>query len=212
MTPKPRGPHGNGHDGGDGTPGKPGDGGEGKPSQTSGPVNAGKGVTSAHEAVAKEQDAGVPAGSRPASTPVDPTVPGPAGKIQLRQPNERHQLNRISPKSPAKADNTIILPEARDGVRQDVDDIQAGRARWDPDSNSYVTDSGRRYKVESNGTVFPVEGPGFVNLNRPEYKALQALIKHNGDVDAAMASVSRDPGIPPGSFAKAGQVYAHYRK
>jgi hypothetical protein len=216
MTPKPRTPHGGGGDGGDGTPGKPhGDGGDstGRPSQQHGNIDASKGVSSAHEAISTEATAGRP-GDTGTTTPgqVNPNVPGPAGKIQLRPPSDRHQLNRVTPKSPAKAENTIILPETRDAVRQDIADIQAGNARWDPDSNSYVTDSGRRYKVESNGTVFPVDGPGFVQLNRSEYKALQALIRFDGDVDAARASVSRDPSIPPGSFDKAGQVYQHYRK
>lgn len=213
MTPKPKTPGG----GGDGTPGKPGDGtpGDGKkPSQVSGGIDASQGVSSAHTEIGKKLDAGRPAGSgtTPTQPPVDPNVPGPAGKIQLRPPSDRHQLNRISPKSPAKAENTIILPEARDSVRQDIADIQTGNARWDPATNSYVTDSGRRYKVESNGTVFPVDGPGFVQLNRSEYKALQALIRHDGDVAAAQASVARDPSIPPGSFTKAGEVYQHYKK
>ncbi|TQM83039.1 hypothetical protein FHX81_5452 [Saccharothrix saharensis] len=204
MTPKPKSPGS----------GRPGDGGDGKPSQVYGSTDASKGVSSAHEAISAARRAGEPTdpGSTSTPTPVDPTVPGPAGKIALRPPSDRHQLNRVSPKSPAKAENTIILPETRDAVRQDIADIQAGNARWDPDTNSYVTDSGRRYKVESNGTVFPVDGPGFVALNRSEYKALQALIRHNGDVEAAMASVARDPSIPPGSFGKARDVYSHYRK
>ncbi|MEO6083231.1 MAG: hypothetical protein ABIQ18_09000 [Umezawaea sp.] len=207
MTPKPRTPH-NGH-------GTPGDGKKGRPSTVHGTTDAGKGITSAHEAISAAEQAGQPTnpGSTPTTTPqIDPNVAGPAGKIALRPPSDRHQLNRVSPKSPPKAENTIILPEARDGVRQDIADIQAGNARWDPETNSYVTDGGRRYKVESNGTVFPVDGPGFVQLDRPEYKALQALIRHNGDVDAAKASVARDPSIPPGSFDKAGDVYSHYRK
>ncbi len=213
MTPKPKGPHGNG-DGGDGPNGRPGDGGDGgTPPKKYGDIDAGKGVTSAHEAIRATAGAGRPGGAdAPAPPKVDPNVPGPAGKIQLRPPSDRHQLNRVTPKSPAKAENTIILPETRDAVRQDIADIQAGNARWDPDSNSYVTDSGRRYKVESNGTVFPVDGPGFVQLNRSEYKALQALIRFNGDAEAAQASVARDPSIPPESFTKAGEVYQHYKK
>jgi hypothetical protein len=210
MTPKPRSP-GSGKPG-DGS-GKPGDGSD-RPSQRYGSTDASKGMTSAHDAVDAAKKAGEP--SDPNSTPPpatpNPNVAGPAGKIALRPPSDRHQLNRVSPKAPAKAENTIILPETRDAVRQDIANIQAGNARWDPDTNSYVTESGRRYKVESNGTVFPVDGPGFVQLNRPEYKALQALIKHNGDVEAAKASVARDPSIPPESFDKAGDVYSHYRK
>jgi hypothetical protein len=204
MTPKPRSPGS----------GKPGDHGDGKPSQVHGATDASKGVTSAHEAISAAKKAGEPADPNPTptTTPVDPNVAGPAGKIALRPPSDRHQLNRVSPKSPAKAENTIILPETKEAVRQDITDIQSGNARWDPDTNSYVTDSGRRYKVESNGTVFPVDGPGFVQLNRSEYKALQALIRHNGDVEAAQASVARDPSIPPGSFVKAADVYSHYRK
>jgi hypothetical protein len=212
MTPRPRTPSG-----GDGTSGKPGDGSgqpgdgsDGRPSQVHGNIDASKGVSSAQESIGQAAQSGRPAES--SAPQVNPNVAGPAGKIQLRPPSSRHQLNQIGRKSPAKPKNTIILPEARDGVRQDIADIQAGNARWDPSTNSYVTDSGRRYKVEPNGTVFPVDGPGFVELSRPEFKALQALIAHNGDVEAAKASVAENPGIPPESFDKAGQVYEHYRK
>lgn len=198
MTPKNRGGDGGNPKDGDGT---------GRPK-----ISPADDLKGGQEGAAKAFDAGRAKGtggsdSRPG---VDPNVAGPAGKIQLRPPNNRHNLNQIGPKNPPKDKNTIVLPEAREGVRQDIADIQAGNARWDPATNSYVTDSGRRYKVESNGTVFPVDGPGFVNLNRSEYKALQALIKHDGDVEAAKASVSRDPSIPPASFDKAGEVYQHY--
>lgn len=198
MTPKNRGGDGSNPKGGDGT---------GRPK-----IPPAEDLKGGQEGAAKAFDAGRARGASGSDTRpgVDPNVAGPAGKIQLRPPNNRHNLNQIGPKNPAKENNTIVLPEARDGVRQDIADIQAGNARWDPATNSYVTDSGRRYKVESNGTVFPVDGPGFVNLNRSEYKALQALIKHDGDVDAAKASVSRDPSIPPASFDKAGEVYQHY--
>lgn len=209
MTPKPKTPGGK-PGGGPGGPGSS----KSKPSQKSGSIDAGQGVTPAQAATQDVAAAGRPGGDSSASTqpPVDPNVKGPAGKVQLRPPHHRHQLNQVRPNSHAKNENTIILPESRDGVRQDLADIQAGKAKWDPGSNSYVTDSGRRYKVESNGTVFPVDGPGFVKLNRSEYKALQALIQHNGDVDAAKASVARDPSIPPEAFGPAGNVYQHYGK
>lgn len=204
MTPKNRDPGG-------GKPKGDGSDGDGKPSQKHGSIDASKDVSGAQDKVDDFAKDGR-AGQSSQQPPVDPNVPGPAGKVQLRPPNDRHNLNRIKPNSRPKKENTIVLPETRDAVRQDLADIQAGNARWDPATNSYVTDSGRRYKVESNGTVFPVDGPGFVQLNRPEYKALQALIAHNGDVDAARASVSRDPSIPPESFDKAGEVYQHYGK
>lgn len=210
MTPKPKTP--GGKKPGGGSP----DGGSGKkrPSAKVGKVDAStvsEGIDTTGE-FARAGRSGQGTGQPGTPTTVDPNVRGPAGKVELRPPHDRHQLNRIKPGSHPKADNTVILPEARDGFRQDLADIQAGKAQWDPGSNSYVTSTGRRYKVESNGTVFPVDGPGFVKLNRAEYKALQALIQHNGDVDAAKASVARDPGIPPEAFDKAGQVHQHYGK
>ncbi|QFZ21029.1 hypothetical protein [Saccharothrix syringae] len=187
--------------------------GRGRPRVVGG-AGAGRSVAGAHQAIDAARRAGEPTDPTGVPTPTDPNpaVPGPAGRIALRPPSDRHQLNRVSPKSPPKAENTIILPEVRDAVRQDIADIQAGRVRWDPGTNSYVTDGGRRYKVEPSGTVFPVDGPGFVRLDRSEYKALQALIRHNGDLAAARASVARDPSIPPGAFERADAVYAHYRK
>jgi hypothetical protein len=210
MTPRNRTP--NGGDGGDSTPGRPkdGDGGDG-PSKKYGSIDASN-ATAAQASTRQVFDRGRASQQQGGQPPVDPNVRGPAGKVQLRPPNNRHNLNQIGPKSRPKDKNTVILPDAKRDVQQDLDDIQTGKATWDPATNSYVAPSGRRYKVESNGTVFPVDGPGFVQLNRPEYKALQALIAHNGDVEAAKADASRDPNFPLDSFDKAGEVYQHYKK
>lgn len=124
MTPKPRSPGS----------GKPGGGDDGKPSRVYGGTDAGKGVASAHRAIAAAEQAGGPTDPGWTSTPaaVDPNVAGPAGRIAVRPPSDRHQLNRVSPKSHVKPENTVILPEVRDAVRQDIADIQSGNARWDP--------------------------------------------------------------------------------
>ena len=49
--------------------------------------------------------------------------------------------------------------------------------------------------MESTGTVFPVSGPGFVNLSRSEYKVLKQLIGSDGDVGAAHDTLRRDPPL-----------------
>jgi len=45
--------------------------------------------------------------------------------------------------------------------------------------------NGRLYIPEPNGTLIPVEGPGLTRLSRAQYKALKALIEHNGDAKKA---------------------------
>ncbi|RLK58157.1 hypothetical protein [Actinokineospora cianjurensis] len=193
MTPKPKAPRGGGP-------------GNRRPHHGPGGLDAGTSVSKAHTAIETEINAG-----RPAAAPSTPNpVAGPAGKMRLKGPVDRHHLDKISPNAPAKERNTVILPQVRAAVRADQVEIQAGHARWE--SGLYTTASGRRYGVESNGTLYPVDGPGFVQLDRAEYKALQAIVKHNGDVDAAMRGVSRDPGIPPRAFEKATEVFRHRGK
>ncbi|GLW89555.1 hypothetical protein [Actinokineospora globicatena] len=193
MTPKPKAPHGGGP-------------GNRRPHHGSG-AGASTSVAKAHTAIETEIQAGRPSAS---STPNPNPIPGPAGNRPIKAPVDRHHLDKITPNGPPKDRNTVILPEARDGVRADIADIRAGKARWV--GGEYITDSGRHYRVEGNGTVYPVDGPGLVHLDRQEYKALQAIIKHNGDVDAAKRSVERDPAMSAGAFEKATEVFKHRGK
>ncbi|NMO53881.1 hypothetical protein HH310_22210 [Actinoplanes sp. TBRC 11911] len=133
---------------------------------------------------------------------------GPAAKIPLRPPNTRHNLNSIRPSNPPKQKNTVVLPGT--DVAKDLDDIAAGRATWQPERNFYEV-NGRSYGVEGNGTVFPISGPGFVQMSRPEYKVLQQLIGSSGDVAAARETLLRDPSVSESHWAAALAVFAHHR-
>jgi hypothetical protein len=135
-------------------------------------------------------------------------VQGPAGKTPLKPPNKRHDLNNIRPNSPSKERNTVVLPGT--DVAADLDDIAAGRATWNADRNCYEVD-GRSYGVEASGTVYPISGPGFVNLSRSEYKVLKQLIAAGGDIDAARAALRRDPSVSEAAWVAALEVFRHHK-
>ncbi|WP_305787352.1 hypothetical protein [Symbioplanes lichenis] len=147
------------------------------------------------------------ASADPESGDVTP-VAGPAAKIPLKPPHPRHNLNSIRPKHPPKDKNTIVLPGT--DVSGDLADISTGRATWQPESNTYEV-NGRSYKVESSGTVFPVSGPGLVNLNRYEYRALQQLIGADGNVSAAREALRRDPNVGDSEVTMALEVFRHHK-
>ena len=143
--------------------------------------------------------------------PKEPTpepATGPAGKVPLKPPNNRHNLNSVRPNSPSKARNTIVLPGT--DVAKDLDDIAAGRAKWDPDRNCYEV-NGRSYGVEGTGTVYPISGPGFVNLSRSEYKILKQLIAADGDINTAREALRRDPSVSDADWAAALEVFKHHK-
>lgn len=135
-------------------------------------------------------------------------IHGPAAKIPLKPPNARHKLNSIRPGSPTKEKNTVILPGTE--VTTDLADITAGRATWIAESNRYEV-NGRSYVVESTGTVFPVSGPGFAYLSRPEYKVLKQLIGAYGDIAAARDALRRDPSIGAADWRAALAVFRHHK-
>jgi hypothetical protein len=120
----------------------------------------------------------------------------------------RHSLNSIRPGNPTKEKNTVVLPGT--DVAADLADISVGRAMWIAESSRYEV-NGRSYAVESTGTVFPVSGPGFVNLSRPEYKVLKQLIGSEGDVDAARAALRRDPSVSDADWRSALEVFKHHK-
>jgi hypothetical protein len=131
-------------------------------------------------------------------------VQGPAAKTPLKPPNNRHNLNNVRPNSPSKQGNTVVLPGT--DVAGDLDDIAAGRANWNADRNCYEV-NGRSYGVEASGTVYPISGPGFVNLSRPEYKVLKQLIASDGDINAAREALRRDPSVGEADWVAALAVF-----
>jgi hypothetical protein len=128
--------------------------------------------------------------------------------MPLNPPNKRHNLNSIRPKSPAKEKNTIVLPGT--DVAADLAGISEGRGKWISASNMYEI-NGRSYAVESTGTVFPVSGPGLVNLSRSEYKILRQMIGSDGDINAARDALRRDPSINDTDWQLALEVFRNHK-
>ncbi|MFG3282256.1 hypothetical protein [Streptomyces sp. NPDC048111] len=139
-------------------------------------------------------------------------VAGPARGQTLLYPNYRHELVGVR-KGPPDSENTVILPETRDKVRQDIAGIAEGRAEFDPLTQRYKI-NGRRYAVEPSGRIFPVDGPGLVEMNRVEYTALKAIMQANGDMSKLEKMFSKAPQFRdnPQAVEKATEMYALYRK
>jgi hypothetical protein len=130
--------------------------------------------------------------------------------MDIRVPSSRHNLNQIGGKSPAKADNTVVMPGVDAGA--DLRAITSGQAHWNPDTQRYELPNGRIYGVKDNGTLFPVSGPGFEQLGRGEYQALQHYIRNDGDVAAAEAAMARNPFITAADRQWALEIFQHHNK
>lgn len=133
-------------------------------------------------------------------------VPGPAAGKKLRFPNKRHTVGGAG-SGQVKERNTVILRGNEDLVRADIEAIAKGRAKLLPDKNTYEV-NGRTYRVEDTGTVFPVSGPGLVDMDRIEYAALKEIVRNKGDLSKSQ-QLQRDPKFVnnPDKVAKAKQVY-----
>ena len=142
-----------------------------------------------------------------ADEPREP-MQGPAGKTPLKPPNNRHELDRIRPNSRSRDRNTVVLPGT--DVAKDLEDIAAGRGHWNAERNCYEV-NGRSYGVESGGTVFPISGPGLVNLSRLEYKALKQLIASDGDITAAREALRQDPYVSEADWMAALSVFRYHK-
>nr|WP_146218454.1 hypothetical protein [Micromonospora acroterricola] len=115
-----------------------------------------------------------------------------------------HRLDRRH----VKEVNTVVLPGT--DVAKDLDDIAAGRARWDPDRQRYEV-NGRTYAVEPSGTVFPEAGPGLEQLSRAEYGALKEYISAGGDIEKAEAAMARNPFLTEAAQERALDVFRNHK-
>ena len=133
-------------------------------------------------------------------------VVGPARGKTLRFPNKRHTVSGAGGGRVGEA-NTVILRGNEDLVRADIEGIAKNRATLSADGNTYEI-NGRKYRVEDNGTVFPVSGPGLVEMDRTEYAALKEIVRNKGDLSKSQ-QLQRDPKFVdnPEKVAKAKQVY-----
>ena len=133
-------------------------------------------------------------------------VAGPARGKTLRFPNKRHTISGAG-SGQVKEANTVILRGNEDLVRADIEGIAKNRATLSADGNTYEI-NGRKYRVEDNGTVFPVSGPGLVDMDRIEYAALKEIVRNKGDLGKSQ-QLQRDPKFVnnPEKVEKAKQVY-----
>lgn len=110
----------------------------------------------------------------PLEGPVASTPPTGIGK--------RHLFGQIRMKSPAKDKNTVVLPNV--DTDTDIAAIKNGRATHLRDNLYQV--NGRTYGLETpSGTVYPVRGKGFEELDKLEFTALKGLLAYGGDRAAA---------------------------
>jgi hypothetical protein len=137
-------------------------------------------------------------------------IKGPARGKTLLYPNSRHDLSGVRHGVPDDK-NTVILPETKEMVRQDIAEIAHGRAAFDPESQRYTV-NGRRYAVEPSGRIFPVDGPGLVEMNRVEYSALKSIMKADGDLSKLQTMFSKAPKFRdnPQAVEKAIALYRKY--
>lgn len=82
-------------------------------------------------------------------------------------PAARHRAQGVTQRTVAKAVTTVIEPWV--DVAGDVASINAGRAIRTGDR--FLINE-RRYHQEANGTLYPVDGVGFHQLDRGAFRAL----------------------------------------
>ncbi|MYR56315.1 hypothetical protein GTY54_08670, partial [Streptomyces sp. SID625] len=168
----------------------PGGHGESTPSGGEGPPVSGPGDSSGTTGHGN----GSPGGHEPRPLnewPAGDEVRGTARGKTLLYPNSRHDFSGIRGGVP-KEENTVILPETKAKVREDISEIAAGRAEFEPESQRYTV-NGRRYAVEPSGRIFPVDGPGFIQMDRVEYSALKSIMKADGDLSKLQTMFSKAP-------------------
>jgi hypothetical protein len=138
--------------------------------------------------------------------PVAEGVAGPAKGKELTAPNKRHTISGAK-HGEVKVDNTVALRGHEDLLKEDTLLIAGGCASYDKVTQLYKV-NGRTYQVKSTGTVFPVSGPGLVQLSRPEYLALRLIARADGDV-GAVRQFQYNPHFSdnPDLIAKAKAIY-----
>ena len=138
--------------------------------------------------------------------PARDDIPGQARGKLLNPPNDRHTVAGAR-HGQVNADNSVILRGGESAVREDIGQIAAGNAEWNPLTGRYEM-NGRSYGIEPNGTVFPDAGPGIVKLDRNEYAALKEIARADGDIDSVKAFTHNPRFLSnPDAIAKAKAIY-----
>ena len=127
---------------------------------------------------------------------------------ELRPPNSRHFIGRISASRRTKGRNTVVMSSV--DVDADLAAINRGEGSWDPAGNGWEV-NGRRYGVKPDGVSFPMSGPGVVELDRGEYRALQGVMDAGGDMTKVDVKLTRDPSITTAMWDKALSLHREHR-
>lgn len=115
-------------------------------------------------------------------------IKGPAATTPPTHVGKRHLFDQIRLNSPAKEKNTVVLTHI--DTNADVALIKSGRARHVRDNLYEVNE--RTYGIETpSGTVYPVRGNGFVEMDKLQFTAFKGLLAYDGD----RAAAERDPKI-----------------
>jgi hypothetical protein len=118
----------------------------------------------------------------------------PAGRF--RPPGARHRLTKVGQKTLARDVTTVIEPGV--DIAGDVAAINQGLAQRVGDR--FII-NGRTYGAHTNGTLYPISGPGFIQLDRGAFKGLGVLNKF-GDTPQAAEIMGR-MGLSPEAQAAA---------
>lgn len=128
--------------------------------------------------------------------------PPPYDARKFKAPNaKRHKSQSVRyTSSAAKEKNSVVEPGL---IAEDMKAIEAGLALFKGDR---LTVNGRTYGVESNGTLFPIEGPGVHTLSRSEFKALGVLNEFGDGTERATKIFVNDPALTPETIERARSI------
>lgn len=136
------------------------------------------------------------AGDRAANRPIGP----------IRPPADRHYITRFRKDSPSKQVTTLIEPGV--DVHGDIDLIRDGLA-----IKAFV-DGAERYLVRGRtwqakhpgGTLFPVEGEGFIVVDQAVTVAMRAYARYNGSNDRSEYFLDRQ-GVTEEARVRARRIW-----
>ena len=92
---------------------------------------------------------------------------------EASSPGARHYVGRVRLRTLSKEKNTVIL--RGESIQSDLEAIRAGRAMRD---GPYYVVGDRYYIIHENGTIYSVQGSGFVTLDRGAFNALRIYNVH----------------------------------
>ena len=117
------------------------------------------------------------------------------GRAPFRTPSESHSINTISSKTRFGGGNrntSKTVAEGNINLSADVAEINSGKAKFNNETNEYLTSSGRVYGIHDSTSdrVFPKSGPGLVSLTQAEFGILTNMIDSGGLIGKAQKQLN----------------------